>query len=139
MILAIGDDKLFKAHSKVKTVGIIDNIQKLSELISTSDYFIMPSRQEAFPQAPIEAMACGKPIIVTPVSGTQEMVRDYNGVRCKGFSVDDIIEGMKTAMKRSYDSAAIRKDVMTRFSPQTIAKQYFVLYDEMLNTYMKTR
>ena len=39
-----------------------------------SDVFLSCSRQEMFPLVTIEAMACGRPIVVTNISGNQDLV-----------------------------------------------------------------
>ncbi|MBR0333562.1 MAG: glycosyltransferase [Bacteroidales bacterium] len=131
-IIAIGNNAYFKEHSNVITPGIIRDSTILSRYLSASDYFVMPSLKEAFSQAPIEAMACGKPAIVTPVSGTEELITDANGVICNGFSANDIAEGIKLALTRVYDADYIRKDVEDRFSPKVIVAKYKKIYEDCL-------
>lgn len=131
-IIAVGKCGSFEGHKNVITLGSISNPDDMSTAISASDLFAMPSTQEAFAQTPIEAMACGIPAIVTPVSGTKELITEYNGVICNGFSVVDIAEGIKKAMKQKYDPKIIRKDVMERFSPRKIAQDYIDLYNKIL-------
>lgn len=133
-IIAIGGNKNFKKHPIVLDVGKIYDPQKLSEYLSAADYFVMPSLQEAFSQAPIEAMACGLPAIVTPVSGTEELITKYNGIICEGFRTKDIKEGIKKAQHNNYDSDFIRNDVLNRFSPKKIANEYLLLYNNILKT-----
>ena len=133
-ILAIGSDRLFRPHPLVLLMGAVYNQTKLSELISASDFFVLPSDQEAFSQAPLEAMACGKPAIVFPFSGTEELINRDNGVCCKGFEVEDLVEGIHTALNRTYDSITIRNDVKDRFSPNNIINQYLNFYVEINNS-----
>lgn len=132
LILAIGGKDGYIEHPLVKSVGKVYDTEKLSELISTADYFAMPSLQEAFSQVPIEAMACGKPAVVFPVSGTEELITVNNGVRCCGFKPEDLVEGIKLAMSRHYDGEAIREDVIDRFSPDVITRKYMDFYKEMI-------
>lgn len=132
-ILAIGKDIGFEGHQSVKTMGLINDINRLSTIISASDYFVLCSSKEAFAQTPIEAMACGKPAIVFPVSGTEELITPENGVICKDFDVMDLVEGIQTARLHKYNSKKIRNDIMERFAPQKIAKQYIKIYKEILS------
>ena len=136
-ILAIGDNSSFVKNSIVLDVGKIYDIYKLSLYLSASDYFVMPSLQEAFSQAPLEAMACGKAAIVTPVSGVEEIINDNNGVICGGFSKYDLMEGIKIAMTKKYDSQLIRADIESRFSPERISAQYLSFYKSMLQCQAK--
>lgn len=133
-ILAIGSDSMFRPHPLVITKGLVYNQTKLSELISASDFFVLPSDQEAFSQAPIEAMACGKPAIVFPFSGTEELINRNNGVCCKGFEVEDLVDGIHTALNLTYDPITIRNDVKDRFSPKSIINQYLNFYVEIIKS-----
>ena len=131
-IIAIGNNppKIYSQYM-IETGPIYDcNI--LSEWLSASDYFIMPSSQEAFSQAPIEAMACGTPVVAFPVSGTSELINYANGVICKGFAIEDLLQGIMLALSRSYNSKEIRSFVSLFFSPSHISEQYKNLYYEIL-------
>ena len=131
LILAVGNTRGF-TNPSVITTGPVDDSETMSEYISAADYFVMPSLQEAFAQTPLEAMACGIPAVVFPVSGSEELISETNGIRCNGFSVEDLVEGLQSAFKKKYCADEIRKDVEERFSPQKIATQYVSLYQHML-------
>jgi glycosyltransferase involved in cell wall biosynthesis len=53
-------------------LGRCDNVPGL---LAESDLFVLPSRSEAMPNAVIEAMAAGLPIVATDVGGIPELVR----------------------------------------------------------------
>ena len=78
-------------------------------------------------------MACGTPAIVFPVSGTEELINDVNGVRCDSFTASDLEKGIRRAMETKFDRNAIRNDVIERYSPDKITKQYLNFYSEMIN------
>jgi starch synthase len=46
----------------------------LWQYLSTADVYVMASRSEGFPVAPIEAMACGLPIVATDVPGIPDIL-----------------------------------------------------------------
>lgn len=131
MVLGVGGNPENFTHPNLISTGLMHDTEELSQAYSAADYFVMPSSQEAFAQTPIEAMACGKPAVVFPVSGTEELINDANGVRCVDFTVDALIEGLRTAFSRHYDAATIREDVRQRFSPDAIAQKYIDFYKEM--------
>lgn len=130
-IIAVGDNKGFTGYRTVIETGLIHDSRKMAMWFSAADYFVMPSLQEAFSQSPIEAMACGKPAIVFPVSGTEELITTKNGIVCEGFSKSDLLNGIKKALNKEFDSNEIRRDVSERFSAQTIVKEYMDFYKQI--------
>lgn len=58
-------------HSKVNFLGYIDRSENFLALV---DIFVLPSLQEAFSLAILEAMALAKPIVATKVGGTPEQI-----------------------------------------------------------------
>lgn len=58
-------DKMGLSHR----VTFTGETQLVSELLRASDIFVFPSRREGFPNAVIEAMACGLPSIVSLLNG----------------------------------------------------------------------
>ncbi len=131
-ILAIGGNPWNKTWKNVHSVGLIKSQQEMCELISCADYMAMPSYQEAFPQSPMEAMACGLPVVAFPVSGTSELINDKNGVICDDFTSDALKKGIETLLKREYSAEEIRQDMIDSFSPDSIADKYIQLYKKIL-------
>lgn len=113
--------------------GLITNPRLLSLYYSAADFFIMPSYQEAFAQTPMEAMACGTPVISYPCSGANDLIKPFNGIVCSDFTVEALIDGIKKAINKQYDCDEIRKYVVENFSYRKIAKQYMQLYENILN------
>ena len=93
---------------------------------------MLPSFQEAFAQTPLEAMACGTPVIAFPCSGTRDLINDDNGIVCDDFTVEALEKGIEMAMKRTYDSNIIVEGLRNRFSYRQIGRQYLSLYQAIL-------
>ena len=131
-ILAIGGNPQNVHYPLVHSVGNISSQSVLSELLSSADYFAMPSYQEAFPQSPMEAMACGLPVVAFPVSGTYEMMNENNGVVCDDFTKKSLKGGITRLLSKKYDANCIRQDMINRFAPEIIAQKYFALYNSII-------
>lgn len=58
-----------------KFVGAVPNV-KVPEYLNKMDIFCVPSLQESFGVAAVEASSCGLPIIVSNVGGLPEVVKD---------------------------------------------------------------
>jgi glycosyltransferase involved in cell wall biosynthesis len=59
----------------VHFVGWVPNA-RVGELLNQSDIFVLPSRSEGMPNALLQAMACGLPIVTTNVSSIPEIIQD---------------------------------------------------------------
>lgn len=134
-IVAVGNNIHRRSWPNVIEMGFKDSAESLCEVFSACDFFAMPSMQEAFALTPMQAMACGLPVVAFPVSGTSELIDEHNGVVCTDFTIEALQEGIITLMSRSYDAAAIRQDMVNRFSPETIAEKYCNLYHDLLQRY----
>lgn len=56
-------------------LGAVYGNEKL-EVFRSCDFFLLPSYNEGFPIAIIEAMSAGLPIITTPVGGIPDVIKD---------------------------------------------------------------
>jgi len=75
-----------KEKYDVIEAGWVENEEELVKLYNVADFFLMPSRQEAFGMMAIEAMACGKPVIVFDGTALPEVI-DRAEEGCGGIVV----------------------------------------------------
>ncbi|MBL0234372.1 MAG: glycosyltransferase [Chitinophagaceae bacterium] len=67
-------------------IRIIDHTEEVLEAITDQDVLLMPSLSEGTPFAMVEAMACGRPALGTPVGGIPELIIDGE----RGWLADNI-------------------------------------------------
>lgn len=130
--LGKNEDILPDANFPIFQFGLMKDVQSISEIYSMSDFFLQASYDETFSQTSLEAMSCGTPVISTPCSGASDLIRDFNGVVCDGFEVEDLVNGIKTALGKTYNRDQIRQHIIENFEYSIIAKQYKNLYAQVL-------
>lgn len=117
-----------KTSLDIRYTGQITNGDLLAMTYSCGDVFAFPSFQEAFAQTPLEAIACGLPIVAFPCSGMEELINEKNGFMCKGFSSDALFHGLNAVLGHNYDRQRLHNDIASRFSITQIVKEYQCLY-----------
>jgi N-acetyl-alpha-D-glucosaminyl L-malate synthase BshA len=105
--------------------------------LSAADLFLLPSAQESFGMAALEAMACEVPVVASRVGGLPEVIQD--GITGFLRGVEDI-DGMAAAalsllrdpgLRRRIGQAAA-EHVRTNFCQETIVPRYEAFYREVL-------
>lgn len=84
-LVLIGDGPdIPQCHEEATRLGIDGRVtflgrqERVNELLAASDVFLLPSLEESFGLAALEAMAAGTPVIATRVGGLPEVVGDVN-------------------------------------------------------------
>ncbi len=109
--------------------GLVDDQQK-SELLSNAKALIYPTNwDEPCAGAPLEALACGTPVISTRNGCMPELVRAGTGVVCSTYQ--DLLSA-PAALKSVSSARACRDSVETFFSLERMAHDYLALFDKVL-------
>ena len=133
-LVCVGDGEMpIETANHVHRFSSVKDTIWLSQLYSACDALILPSFQEALPQTPLEALCCGTPVVMTPVSGSDDIINENNGVCCKDYSIKGIADGIIKAINRTYNPTTIRDEVLKKFNSKEIAEQYIDLYNNILS------
>jgi N-acetyl-alpha-D-glucosaminyl L-malate synthase BshA len=96
--------------------------EQLVPLLSVADAFLLPSAQESFGLAALEAMSCGVPVIASRVGGLPEVIAD--GV--SGFlHAPDDLKGMADSAVRLLTDPSLR-DSMAKAARHTVRERFCV-------------
>lgn len=132
LFVCVGDGVIPETSIEVRYFRAVSDSEWLSILYSAADVLAMPSHQEAFPLTPLESMACGTPVAMTPVSGAIDMITANNGIIAVDYSPQAIANSIERVLSQSYDRCAIRDRVLSLYNPQRIAEEYIGIYKNVL-------
>lgn len=142
--LFAGDGELAEELlAQVQQAGLSENIHFLGsrsdmpDLLAAIDIFVLPSLWEGLSIVLLEAMAAGKPIVATAVSGTnQAMVSGRTGLvvppRDSRALAEAILALLSNPMEAQAMGQAARQHVILNFGAQKQAEEHLALYRRLL-------
>jgi L-malate glycosyltransferase len=128
---------------QVNEAGLANRVEFVGEQpdlvpwLSAADIFLLPSLQESFGLAALEAMACEVSVVASRVGGLPEVIDDgVTGFLC---DVDDI-DGMAGRATELANDASLRQrigraaanHVRATFCEERVVPQYEALYEEVI-------
>jgi glycosyltransferase involved in cell wall biosynthesis len=120
----------------IKKVGALSS-GMIRELLRKSDYLLVPSQSDNFPNVISEAQTLGTIVVATNVGGIPEMIVDGKS----GFLAQNTAVDFARTMKRALDSKESSKiriqakiDAQSRCSQENAALKYKELYEKLLTS-----
>jgi len=121
-LLTIGHGSLGNTPVPNISLGPVSDEERLCLAYNAADLLVLPSVQENFPNAALEAIACGLPIVGSRVGGVPEIVRDdYTGRLVEARDAD----GLAGAIKKLLEAPNHLRDMAVRC--RRIAVQEYAL------------
>jgi N-acetyl-alpha-D-glucosaminyl L-malate synthase BshA len=142
-LLMVGDGPERSANEALcRELGICDSVRFLGkqdaveEILSVSDLFIIPSENESFGLAALEAMACKVPVISSNAGGLPELnVDDFCGYMCNVGDIDDMANKAITILSDQKTLDYFKENALTRakdFDLKKILPRYIAYYEEVI-------
>ncbi len=90
------DLKQFVAENQLEgSVVFTGSVSNVPEYLQASDIYVLPTEDDAFPSALVEAMACGLAVITTPVGAIKTIVEDKkDGLLIKQGDFDQLYRAL---------------------------------------------
>ena len=125
-----------------RELGVKDRVEFLSKqlqvapLLALADVFLLPSEQEGFGLAALEAMACGVPTVASDVGGIPELITPgEDGMLCPVGDTDAMTDACAALLGDAdrYETVAVaaRQTALTRFCASKIIPRYEEYYREV--------
>lgn len=143
-LLMIGDGpERYKMEELCRELQLCDKIRFLGkqeaveELLAISDIFVIPSENESFGLAALEAMACGVPVISSNVGGIPEVNIDgETGYISEVGAVEEMAKNALDILSSEKKLNTFRKAALAqahRFSLESILPKYEQFYAEVID------
>ncbi len=144
--LIVGDGtEMENLQSMARNLGLADRIlftgyeQDVRPFLEIMDIFVVPSRSEGTPMALLEAMLMGKPVVVTPVGGVPDVVKNgVNGIVLRERNAAQLAEGLLTILTDGALAMRMgergRQCVESEYSARRMAERYESVYRECITS-----
>lgn len=139
-LVFIGNGPLQESCRKMcieaQNIHLVGHIKNVVDYLNASDYYISASKAEGFPNAVLEAMACGLPVVLSSISPHQEIVQ-INPAVGKLFGLESE-EELTTAIQLMLDSNYLEASVACielirdNLNAHKTSQQYQDIYDGLM-------
>lgn len=130
-----------KGKDCINWVGFVGTQQEIAEYYAKADVLCLPTRwDEAFSLVPVEAMACGTPVIATRRGGSPEIVfPDKTGYLLEEGDVDEIYNTLMSLDRKKLHAMGktCRDHALKNFSLEKFGKDHEKVYKQLVNAYKK--
>ena len=142
----VGDGpQLENLKSLAAELGMADRINflgwqsrdELTKQYQQANIFLFPSRHEGMPNAMLEAMSTGLPVVATRIAGSEELVIEgETGFLAQTENVDELRESLRRILidpsQRKKMGIASRQRVEKNYSWKNVAQQYKTYLEQIV-------
>jgi N-acetyl-alpha-D-glucosaminyl L-malate synthase BshA len=144
-LVMVGDgSERTNVEHRARCLGVYDKCvfvgkqPKIVDYLSAADVLLLPSEQESFGLAALEAMACEVPVIASRVGGVPEVVTDgETGFLSEVGDVEKMAEDAarllaNASLRRAMGKRA-RESALSRYRTDIVIPQYIEFYETVLS------
>jgi L-malate glycosyltransferase len=139
----IGDGTIrAELEEKAKILGLNDFVRfhgikpksEVAEFMSQCDFFVLSSLFETFGCVIIEAMACGKPVVVTNIGGPDEIVTPESGILVESANSEALKDGINYMLDNyhKYSATNISRYAGEFYNLEYIGQKLNQIYNDVL-------
>jgi len=109
--------------------------EEVAQLMNKNDAFLLFSNYENLPCVIAESLVMGLPVLSTDVGGISEMITEDNGILVSKGNENELLKELNNLIDNinNYKSTAIANKAKEIYSYKTVGKNYFSIYESILN------
>ena len=125
-------------EGRVLLLGHVADRTRMVELYRQATLFVHPAHYEGLPTVLLEAMACGRPVVATAVSGALDVITPgENGMLVPPREPKALAEALLALLGdptlRHHLGQNARKTVEQHYSWDVVSEQYLACYEQVVN------
>jgi UDP-glucose:(heptosyl)LPS alpha-1,3-glucosyltransferase len=138
-IVAGKDKRLASYRALAASLGIAARVHFLGGVgdvrpsYGAADVFVLPTLYDPLPNACLEAMACGLPVITSEKCGAAEFIQSgEGGFVCDALDIASFADAMQACAARARTMGEAARAGVAALTPQRMAQEYVALYRGLL-------
>jgi UDP-glucose:(heptosyl)LPS alpha-1,3-glucosyltransferase len=141
-LVVVGKDRhIDRYRSLARRSGVADRVALTGPQVDpkpsygAADAFVLPTIYDPLPNAALEAMACGLPVVTTTKSGAAELLREHDaGLVCPAGDPDRLAAHMRSLADPGLRArlGANARAAVSALSPTAMTHALVRLYDTLL-------
>ncbi len=124
-----------RLQSRVELLGNLPH-QRVLEVLTDADIFVISSQHEGLPTALVEAMSIGLPVVATDAGGISELVEDgvtgFLVERGSSRAIGDMVLKLANDYELRISMGKAAKSRVKDLSWESIAKKHLVVYEKAI-------
>jgi len=121
-------------------VSLLGFVEEIEEFLSGLDLFVFCSEWEGMPNAVLEAMAAGKPVVAADIPGVNEVVEDgRSGLLYPAGNVDALAERIGRLIRDPRLAEALGKEAQRRIQEKFDERKNFMEFRSWLRKRLEER
>jgi N-acetyl-alpha-D-glucosaminyl L-malate synthase BshA len=144
-LVLVGDGpELSAVRHRARQLDVLEKTEfvgkqaKIADYLAVADVFLLPSEEESFGLAALEAQACEVPVVATRVGGLPEVVADKESGFLSDIGdtekmSDDVIKVLSDEELHRAFGLRGRELAISRYSSELVIPQYIKFYEKVLS------
>ncbi len=128
-------ERLARRHGVEARVRFVGPQQNPLPFYGIADVFVLPTLYDPLPNAALEAMACGLPIVTSTKSGAAELaLASRCGLVCRATDIDALAEHMRTLLDPALRArlGGHAREGITALTPEAMTARLLALYRRLM-------
>ena len=126
-----------KANRLENDVVFTGAVQNVPEYLQASDLFVFPTENDAFPSSIVEAMACGLPVVSTPVGAIKTIITNgKTGLLIQPGNAEQLYQALDIVLSNEEMASRLGKaacqSVQDLYSTEIVSKKYLTLFQGLV-------